>query len=168
MDDQRPGGSTRERLLFLVFGALLGVFPVFAASYLQTRAQTEQYLRDRRLAALKDYSTTCARAIGSAQRFLELEAILKATGSRKSPAQESWEHRQIEIIRGELAAIQVERRVTRDVINALFRVDLELLEFLPRVSSGPRPQREVSLVEAIPRFSRQCDETVQRLALFFW
>jgi hypothetical protein len=164
MNAQRAGGSTRERLLFLVFGALLGVLPVFTASYLQSSAQAEHYLRDRRLAALKDYSTTCARAIVSAQRFLEVEAILKAPGSRKSSAEESWAHRQLEVIRGELAAIQVERRVTRDVVNALFRVDVAISELMPLRSGDVRPPEEFSLSQAIPRFSEQCEATVRLLS----
>jgi hypothetical protein len=55
----------------------------------------------------------------------------------------------------------VERRVTRDVIDALFDVDVAIAELMPFASREQRPGKDFSLPEALPAFSRQCDQTVQ-------
>ena len=160
---EKNAHSFRQSVLLVIVGASLGIAPVLVSSYLQSGAQRQQYLFDRRLGALKDYSSSCARAIVSADRLLELQEMVRAAGSKRSAAQESWEFRQLEIIRSDLASANIEGRVHRDVVNAVFGLDLKTPVDEVNESTG-RGENQADLREAIVHLSRQCNDILRVLA----
>ncbi len=142
--------QTREslvhRLAPVVLGAVLGVVPVIATNYLQSRTSLKQQQLDRRLTAAKEFSLACNKGMTAIERVhLTMWAIAgvlaedepRGKNSAKSKTDDNSSDtlvmQQMFTAQNDFFASLAELDAQRDIAEALF--GLELKE--PYIGTGP-------------------------------
>jgi len=170
VDVGSEGNESRyEKLLFVVVGAVLAVVPVIVSSTLQSRSNVRQVMIERRLGAIKDYSTACNRRLHLAKRTLFLGDVRLKTDLIRISAGQEILVRRYEALNREIEEARVALQAQVDVVNALFGTQLPTpseSELVPSTQAEIRQRDDALLANlrrSIPTMALECADSVKLL-----
>lgn len=122
----------------ILLGAILASLPILVTNYMQTRAQQHQLIMDRRITALRDYSTSYNKLASDILPSIDqLEGMVTAAEEQYTSRQltnDEWDRleTQTDEVVSKVRSWVAEVNTQTVIVNALFRVNLNQRTFAVR------------------------------------
>ena len=145
MTKEKEKKDYRKEVVLVIVGAVLASIPTLISTYIQSRAQLQQLIIEKRVSALKDYAMAFNKfATEIVPKFEKLEGRIKVFEDKYSKKQITFEEIDAALdedlmnIEFQMNGLMADVNVNRMVINSLFQTKFPQL----LLSSEPKQETE--------------------------